>query len=73
MLYLYNYVADVVVRQDEEGNRFLKSLGNLQERKASKDCKEAWGIPSYGIYNILTGISKEQYETFGLEWDEITP
>ena len=71
--YFYNYEADVVVREDERGDRYLKSLSDLNERFADKTSSAAWGIPSHGVMNALQPISKEQYNTFGVEWDELTP
>lgn len=73
MKYFYNYEADVVVREDENGARHLKSLENLMERIADKNSAAAWGIPTHGQYNTLIPITKAQYESFGIEWDEITP
>lgn len=71
--YYYNYEADVVVREDESGARYLKSLGDLNERFADKTSSAAWGTPSHGVMNALQPITKEQYDTFGVEWDELTP
>lgn len=70
--YFYNYEADVVVREDESGNRHLKSLSDLNERFADKTSNAAWGIPTHGILNALHPITKEQYDSFGIEWDELT-
>lgn len=72
MIYLYNYEADVVVREDESGSRYLKTLDDLNERFADKNSKAAWGIPSFGYYNMLRPITQEQYDSFGVEWTEIT-
>ena len=71
--YFYNYEADVVIREDECGNRYLKSLSDLNERFADKTSSVAWGMPSHGAMNALQPISQEQYDTFGVEWEEITP
>ena len=70
MKYFYNYEADIVVREDDHGNRFRKSLERPYEGccPASKDNEEVWGIPSYGRYNYLEEITKEQYDTFGRKW-----
>lgn len=73
MQYFYNYVADAVVREDETRTRYIKYLDDLLETSVNIDCKEAWGIPSYGILNALTPITQEQYETFGIDWEEIEP
>ena len=69
MKYYSNYEADAVIRENENGERFIKSIENLSELPASKDNKEAWGIPSFGYYNLLEPISKEDYEGFGITWD----
>ena len=69
MKYFANYEADAVVREDENGERYIKSIDSLREGHASKDNKEAWEIPSYGIYNFLSPITKEEYDNFGLTWD----
>lgn len=69
MKYYSNYEADAVIRENENGERFIKTIENLSELQASKDNKEAWGIPSFGYYNLLEPISKEDYEGFGITWD----
>lgn len=69
MKYYSNYEADAVIRENENGERFIKTIENLSELPASKDNKEAWGIPSFGYYNLLELISKEDYEGFGITWD----
>lgn len=69
MKYYSNYEADAVIRENENGERFIKTIENLSELPASKDNKEAWGIPSFGYYNLLEPISKEDYEGFGITWD----
>jgi hypothetical protein len=69
MKYFSNYEADAVIREDENGHRFIKKIENLKEGEASKNNKEAWGIPSYGFYNLLKPISKEDYEGYGITWD----
>lgn len=74
MIYLYNYEADAVVREDDSKKRYLKWLDKPSEEiPVTDECKEAWGISSFGYYNILRPITKEQYDTFGIEWKEITP
>ena len=69
MKYYSNYEADAVIRENENGERFIKTIENLSELPASKDNKEAWGIPSFGYYNLLEPISKEDYEGIGITWD----
>ena len=69
MKYYSNYEADAVIRENENGERFIKTIENLSELPASKDNKEAWAIPSFGYYNLLEPISKEDYEGFGITWD----
>ena len=68
-IYYENYEADAVVRVDEYGNRHIKTLENLQEQDVLECCKEAYGIPSYGIFNELKPITREEYENFGITWD----
>lgn len=53
MKYFSNYEADAVVREDDNGERFIKKIGYLNEGHADKSNKEAFGIPSYGVYNYL--------------------
>ena len=70
MKYFANYEADAVIREDDNGQRFIKRIERLVEAgPVSKDHKEAWGIPSYGFYNLLKPITKEEYDGFGITWD----
>ena len=70
MKYYANYEADAVIRENDKGERFIKRIGRLSEGgPVSKDHKEAWGIPSFGIYNFLEPISKQEYDEFGITWD----
>lgn len=69
MKYFANYEADVVVKIDEYGNRYIKRLEHLQEQEVSESCTEAYGIPSFGIFNKLLPITKEEYDNFGMTWD----
>lgn len=69
MKYFANYEADAVVREDNEGNRFVKRIENLKEVAVGKDSSIAWGIPSYGVFNKLEQISREDYLGFGKVWD----
>lgn len=53
MRYFANYEADAVIREDDNGERYKKTIENLSEGSpVSKDDKEAWGIPSFGYYNF---------------------
>lgn len=69
MKYFENYEADAVVREDEDGKRYIKKIDSLKEHQVSRSNKEAWGIPSYGVFNLLKLITKEEYEGFGITWD----
>lgn len=69
MKYFANYMADAVVREDDNGNRFVKCIENLKEFPARKDSYIAWGGQSFGIIYDLEPISKEEYDTFCITWD----
>ncbi len=69
MKYFANYMADAVVREDNHGNRYVKHIENLREHAVNKDCEAAWGGQSYGIIYLLEPITKEEYDSFGVEWD----
>lgn len=70
MRYFANYEADAVIREDDNGERYKKTIENLSEGSpVSKDDKEAWGIPSFGYYNFLEPITKQEYDEFGITWD----
>lgn len=70
MRYFSNNVAEAVIREDDNGNRYIKYFDDLIERGPTpKEDEDSWGIPTYGIYNYLEPISKEDYETFGRKWD----
>ncbi len=73
MHYYYNYEADAVVREDDERKRYIRYLDDLEECPVSTECREAWGIPSVGFYNMLFPITQEQYDSFGVTWFEIIP
>ena len=70
MEYYQNYMADTVIRVD--GNRrFAKSIDHIEECDVSnvpKEVKSIWGGESYGIFYVLTPISKQEYDTFGKTW-----
>ena len=67
--YYSNYEADSVIREDENGKRYIRWIEHLEEVPASDDDKEAWGIPSFGKLNALRRITKEDYDGFGVTWD----
>lgn len=70
MKYFANYVADAVIREDDNGQRFIIYIDNLVERgPMPKEHKETWGIPSFGIFNELTPITEQEYNEFGITWD----
>lgn len=69
MKYFANSEADAVVKEDNQGNRYLRTIENLNEHPASKKNPKAWGISSYGVTNFLEPITKEEYESFGITWD----
>jgi len=71
MKYFANYEADAVIKENERGERFKKTIDDLTESNnpVSKDDKEAWGIPSFGVYNYLEPITKQEYDEFGVTWD----
>lgn len=69
MKYFANYMADAVVREDTNGNRFFKTIENLRERPAGKESTVAWGGERFGYFYSLEPISEEEYNTFGVSWD----
>lgn len=70
MKYFANYEADAVIRENDKGERFKKTIDNLVERgPVSQEDRAAWGIPSFGFYNLLEPITKEEYDGFGVTWD----
>ena len=70
MKYYANYEADAVIREDDNGQRFIKRIERLIEGgPMPKDHKETWGIPSYGFFNELKPITKQEYDEFGITWD----
>lgn len=69
MKYFANYEADAVVREDDKGNRFVKSIQNLAEHAVGKDSPTAWGGQGYGVIYDLEPISRDDYDTFGVTWD----
>ncbi len=68
-IYYGNYMDDIVVREDSQGNRYKKSSNHLKETgPCHKDDKEAFGGESFGYFHELKPISKEQYDNFGVTW-----
>ena len=65
MKYFSNYEADAVVREDDNGQRYIKHIEYLIERKAGKDEREAWAaLMEYELdsnnFNMfdVTGVSE---------------
>lgn len=69
MKYFANYAADAVIKEDDNGVRYIKSIHNLKEHAVGKESPTAWGEQGYGVTNYLEPISKEKYDGFGIEWD----
>ena len=46
MRYFANYEADAVIREDDNGKRYVKRIESLKEVAVGKDNSAAWGIPS---------------------------
>lgn len=69
MRYFANYEADVVIREDDNGKRYVKRIESLKEVAVGKDSSVAWGIPSYGVFNKLEPITEKEYKSFGYTWD----
>lgn len=66
---MMNDIAEFVVREDDKGDRYIKSKRNTRERLVSKDYGPAWGVSDgFGVYNYLEPITKERYEDFGVTW-----
>lgn len=66
-----NWLDDSVIREDENGNRYIKRVtpGKIPvEVAVSTDCKAAFGGQGYGEVHELLEISKEEYETYGIKW-----
>lgn len=74
MEYYKNYMADAVVRVDDDGKRFVKRIdyrGGREEFEASENPETntmAYGGEGYGVFYILEPITKEDYDTFGRTW-----
>lgn len=60
MKYYSNYEADAVVRVDDNGDRYIKSIRHLRETKVSKDNMIAYGVQGYGVTNFLSEITKRR-------------
>jgi len=67
MKYYANYMADAVVRVDDDGNRYIKRLGQ-KEVLASENSKTAYGGEGFGVFYMLEPITKEQYYSYGRKW-----
>lgn len=72
MEYYKNYMADAVVRVDDDGKRFVKWIDYMRGREEfqvnNPESKTAFGGEGYGVFYILEPISKEDYDTFGRTW-----
>jgi len=75
MRYFKNFTADSVVREDDHGNRFVKTWFNfnhpdnfIEYGPAHKQSKTAYGGVGYGEFHILEPITKEEYESYGITW-----
>lgn len=69
MKYYQNYMADAVVRVDDDGNRFVKRDDHLEEfQNNNPESKTAFGGEGYGVFYILESITKEDYDSFGITW-----
>jgi hypothetical protein len=74
MRYFKNYIDDAVIREDDNGNRYVKicdvhtPIFQLTESLADKQSKIAYGGEGFGIFHELTEITKEQYNSFGTSW-----
>lgn len=68
MKFFANYEADAVIREDDNGKRYVKRIESLKEVAVGKDSSVAWGIPSYGFFNRLEPITQEEYKGFGITW-----
>ena len=74
MEYYKNYMADAVVRVDNDGKRFVKWLdymGGREEYENSTNPETnttAYGGEGYGVFYMLEPITKEDYDTFGITW-----
>lgn len=62
-------MADAVVREDDNGNRYLKTIEHLGEIPVPKGYPEAWGGEGFGYFYELKPITKEEYVGFGKTWD----
>ena len=67
-----NWLDDSVIREDENGNRYIKRFtpGKAPvEVAVSADCKAAFGGQGYGEVHELSPISPKDYERFGIAWE----
>ena len=70
MEYYKNYMADAVVRVDDDGKRFFKRDDCYWKEFPcnNPESKTAFGGEGYGVFYILEPITKEDYDTFGRTW-----
>ena len=66
--YWGNSWDECVVREDEQGNRYIKHIGQDRESLAPAGSMAAYGGIGYGEYHLLEAISEERYLTFGKSW-----
>ena len=67
MEYYVNEMDEAVIRVTPEGDRYVKFCGQ-REFLAQADSKVAYGGVSFGVYHMLTEITKKQYDGFGTRW-----
>lgn len=73
MKYYKNYMADAVVRVDDDGKRYTKKIGQYQKEvyQPNPESKAAYGGEGYGVFYILEPITKEDYDSFGITFVNI--
>lgn len=68
MKYYANYMEDMVIKDDDNGQSYIKTIEDLQERPISAKGRQSIQHESFGISIVLEPISKEEYDTFGKKW-----
>lgn len=68
MKYYGNFMDDVVVREDINGNRFKKHECGQEIGPCTPEDKEAFGGESFGYFHDLSPICEEDYRSFGFTW-----
>ena len=58
---------EAVIRVTPEGKRYVKFC-RQSEFLAKPESKIAYGGVGFGVYHMLTEISKKQYDGFGVRW-----